>query len=97
MRIDDGIQSQGHEIVALRLYLAFPQAFGDDAEHASAIEVVNAVGDGGKFEIAQGHALHGMLASLKAYHCVTGLDRSGRADALDLARPSKARLCSLRS
>ena len=64
----DRVQSQGHQVVGVRFYLALPQAFGDDAEHASAIEVVNPVGDGGQFEIAQGDALHANVPSLKAYH-----------------------------
>ena len=64
----DRIQSQRDEIVALGLYLAFPQASGNDAEHAAAIKVVGPVREGGKFEIAQGHTLHGIRPSLKAYH-----------------------------
>jgi len=69
------IQAQRHQVAGVRWQLALPQAFGHDTKHASAIEMVNAVGDGGKFEVAKGNALHGHVASLKAYH----RPRRGRA------------------
>src|ERR1041384_962482 len=51
-----------HLILVVGFYFALLQGFGDDAEHAPAIKVVNPVRDRGKFEIAQDHSFHGNSA-----------------------------------
>src|SRR6185369_15582603 len=63
---DDRIQAQRHQVAGVGWQLALPQGFGDDTEHASAIEVINPVGDGGELEVTESDALHGILPSSKS-------------------------------
>ncbi len=54
----DGIQSHRNVVVLVGLYFLAPHDLGDDAEECSAVEPINAVGDGHEFEVAKRQAVH---------------------------------------
>src|SRR2546427_1939310 len=54
----DGIESNRHEIIFVRLDLLAPHTLGNDSEERAAIETVEAVGDSGKLEITKVHPSH---------------------------------------
>src|SRR6266851_433781 len=58
---EDGVQAGRYAVALVSSDFFRPHNFGDDAEEGSAIEVVDAVREGGEFEIAEGYALHGNL------------------------------------
>src|SRR5213080_873178 len=54
----NGIESNRHEIILVRLDLLAPHTFRNDSEEGATIETVEAVGDSGKLEITKVHPSH---------------------------------------
>jgi hypothetical protein len=53
---DDGIEAEKDAILGVGGSAPFPEGFGDDAEHGSAVEEVGSVAEDGQLEVADGGA-----------------------------------------
>ncbi len=53
---DDGIEAEKDAVLRVGGSAFFPERFGDDAEHGSAVEEIVAVGEDGELEVADGGA-----------------------------------------
>ena len=57
----EGIHGEGQTVLRVGGDLFFPERFGNDAEHGSAIEIEGAVGEEGEFEIAKVYAVQSVF------------------------------------